>query len=126
MILRHMPNNNDVELDQLFAALADPTRRAVVQALVDRAEASVSELHEPHQMALPSFTQHLRVLESAGLISTRKQGRVRMVNIEAQTLTQAQKWLERQQKVWEARFDRLEALVTAMESDNKKETDNEL
>ncbi|MEM1377592.1 MAG: metalloregulator ArsR/SmtB family transcription factor [Pseudomonadota bacterium] len=107
-----MPNNQDIELDQLFSALADPTRRAVVQMLVEKQNASVSELHAPHAMALPSFTQHLKVLEDAGLISTRKQGRVRMVNIEAQTLTKAQKWLEHQRKVWEARFDRLDALLS--------------
>ncbi|MEO1748338.1 MAG: metalloregulator ArsR/SmtB family transcription factor, partial [Pseudomonadota bacterium] len=68
-----MPNNHDIELDQLFAALADPTRRAVVQALAKKDKLSVSELHAPHTMALPSFTQHLKVLEDAGLISTRKQ-----------------------------------------------------
>ncbi|MEL6203342.1 MAG: metalloregulator ArsR/SmtB family transcription factor [Pseudomonadota bacterium] len=116
-----MPNNYDIELDQLFAALADPTRRAVVQALVQKEKLSVSELHAPHAMALPSFTQHLKVLEDAGLISTRKQGRVRMVNIEAQRLTRAQTWLEHQRKVWEARFNRLEALL----EQSKTEGDNQ-
>ncbi|MEO0543180.1 MAG: metalloregulator ArsR/SmtB family transcription factor [Pseudomonadota bacterium] len=115
-----MPNNHDTQLDQLFAALADPTRRAVVQMLVERQEASVSELHEPHKMALPSFTQHLKVLESAGLISSRKQGRVRMVNIEAQPLSQAQKWLERQRKAWEARFDRMDALLQKFDKEDDK------
>ena len=109
-----MPNNSDTELDQLFSALADPTRRAVVEQLT-RGPASVSDLAAPHDMALPSFTQHLKVLETAGLISTRKQGRVRMVNIEAQPLSDAQKWLERQRKIWEARFDRLDALVMELE-----------
>ncbi|MEL6436633.1 MAG: metalloregulator ArsR/SmtB family transcription factor [Pseudomonadota bacterium] len=108
-------------MDQLFSALADPTRRAVVQMLAEKKQASVSELHAPHDMALPSFTQHLKVLESAGLISTRKKGRVRMVNIEAQQLTKAQKWLERQRKVWEARFDRLDALVTSLEQSENRE-----
>lgn len=109
-----MPNQLDTQLDHLFAALADPTRRAVVERLT-RGPASVSDLAAPHDMALPSFTQHLKVLENAGLISTRKQGRVRMVNIEAQPLTDAQKWLERQRKLWETRFDQLDALVMAME-----------
>lgn len=114
-----MPNHQDIELDQLFSALADPTRRAVVQMLAGKKQASVSELAAGHDMALPSFTQHLKVLEQAGLISTRKQGRVRMVNIEAKPLTAAQKWLEEQRAVWEARFDRLDALVMQMEQEDK-------
>ena len=122
-----MPNHSDQQLDHLFAALADPTRRAVVERLT-KGPASVSDLAAPHAMALPSFTQHLKVLESAGLISTRKQGRVRMVNIEAQPLTDAQTWLERQRKIWEARFDRLDALVMEMErnaADTAKEEPGE-
>ncbi|MEN0000479.1 MAG: metalloregulator ArsR/SmtB family transcription factor [Pseudomonadota bacterium] len=120
-----MPNYSETQLNDLFAALADPTRRAIIQTLADKPQQSVSELAKPHDMALPSFTQHLKVLEAAGLISTRKVGRVRMVNIEAQPLTHAQKWLERQRKAWEARFDRLEALVTAMEQTEDPEADNE-
>lgn len=115
MIVRLMPNHIDTRLDHLFAALADPTRRAVIERLTV-GPASVSDLAAPHDMALPSFTQHLKVLENAGLISTRKKGRVRMVNIEAQPLTDAQRWLERQRKLWEARFDRLDALVMEMEA----------
>lgn len=110
-----MPKQTDSQLDQLFAALADPTRRAVVQQLTS-GPSSVSDLAAPHDMALPSFTQHLKVLEKAGLISTKKRGRVRMVNIEARRLTAAQTWLEEQRRVWEARFDRLDELVTEMEA----------
>ncbi|MEO1703616.1 MAG: metalloregulator ArsR/SmtB family transcription factor [Pseudomonadota bacterium] len=120
-----MPNQNDTDLDQLFAALSDPTRRAIVQTLVKQDEASVSALHEPHNMALPSFTQHLKVLENAGLISTRKKGRVRMVNIEARTLSHAQKWLEKQRQDWEARFDRLDALVASLDITSNGEAGNE-
>lgn len=109
-----MPNHNDSQLDQVFSALADPTRRAVVQRLASMQQASVSELHADHAMALPSFMQHLKVLENAGLVSTRKEGRMRVVNIEAQPLSDAQKWLERQRRVWEARFDRLDALLATM------------
>ncbi|MEM0899146.1 MAG: metalloregulator ArsR/SmtB family transcription factor [Pseudomonadota bacterium] len=106
-----MPNYTDRELDQLFSALADPTRRKVVEALVISQPLSVSDLHASHQMALPSFTQHLKVLADAGLISTQKRGRVRMVTIEAEQLSRVQQWLEHQRKAWEARFDRLEALL---------------
>lgn len=120
MIVRLMPNHSDTELDQLFSALADPTRRAVVERLTE-GPASVSDLAAPHDMALPSFTQHLKVLEAAGLISTRKQGRVRMVNIEARPLSEAQKWLEHQRKIWEARFDRLDALVLELEQNTNEE-----
>ncbi len=118
-----MPNQTDTQLDQLFSALADPTRIAVVERLM-RGPASVSDLAAPHDMALPSFTQHLKVLETAGLISTRKQGRVRMVNIEAQPLSRAQTWLERQRAIWEARFDRLDALVMEMEKNAENTAGN--
>jgi DNA-binding transcriptional ArsR family regulator len=98
-------------LDDIFQALADPTRRAVVQRL-GRGPASVSELAEPFDMALPSFMKHIRFLEASGWIRTRKEGRVRTCTIEGKPLAAATAWLADQRALWEGRTDRLEQFVT--------------
>ncbi|MDA7425206.1 ArsR/SmtB family transcription factor [Thalassococcus lentus] len=104
----------DNNLDLFFAAIADPTRRAVVERLVE-GPASVSELHAPHQMALPSFMKHLGKLEEAGLVRSVKSGRVRTLHIEAAPLADAEAWLNRQRGQWSRRLDRLQALAEANE-----------
>ena len=104
----------DNDLDSFFAALADPTRRAVIERLV-RGPAPVSELHAPHDIALPSFLKHLKKLESAGLVRSEKSGRVRTVHIEAAPLAQAESWLNQQRRLWEGRLDRLQALAESLE-----------
>lgn len=93
-------------LDTIFQALADPTRRAVLQSL-GAAPASVSTLAEPFDMALPSFMKHIRVLEQSGLIRSRKSGRVRICEIQPERLAQAESWIAEQRALWEARTDRL-------------------
>lgn len=105
-----MANNSD--LDNVFRALADPTRRAVVQQL-SAGPASVSELAEPFDMALPSFVQHLRVLETSGLIRSSKKGRVRRCEIVVETVSLAEKWLTNRRTYWEKRLDALEKYVVA-------------
>ena len=97
-------------LDTFFAALADPTRRAVIERLT-KGSAPVSELHAPHDMALPTFMKHLSKLEDAGLVRTEKKGRVRTVHIEAAPLAAAEDWISRQRRLWEHRLDRLEDLA---------------
>lgn len=109
-----MPNY-DTALDTVFRALADPTRRAVVQRL-SRGPASVSELAEPFEMALPSFLQHLKVLEESGLVRSRKEGRVRQCEIATEQLEAAEKWIGEQRAIWEARLDRLEAVVRQLKA----------
>lgn len=104
-----MPNQES-QLDTVFRALADPTRRAVVRQLC-RGPASVKELAQPFDMALPSFLQHLRVLEDGGLVETRKQGRVRMCEIRPAELSEAERWIADLRAIWEARFDRLDAFL---------------
>ncbi|MBZ9938624.1 metalloregulator ArsR/SmtB family transcription factor [Mesorhizobium sp. BR1-1-16] len=106
-------------LDGLFQALADPTRRAVLGRL-GRGPASISELAEPFDMALPSFMKHIHVLEQSGWISTRKQGRVRTCAIETAPLAIVDDWLVAQRKLWEARTDRLEQFLA--DTANPKET----
>ncbi|PZO02986.1 MAG: transcriptional regulator [Hyphomicrobiales bacterium] len=97
-------------LDETFRALADPTRRAVVRAL-GRGPASVSELARPFEMALPSFLQHLRVLEASGLVITAKTGRVRTCTLRTEPLAAAEDWLEAQRSLWTKRLDQLDAFV---------------
>src|SRR5689334_8114601 len=96
----------DLDLDRVFAALADRTRRDILMALGD-GEQSVSELAQPHGMSLPGFMKHLRVLEEAGLIARAKEGRVVRCELSAQPLQEAAVWLSRYEKFWTERFDAL-------------------
>src|SRR3977135_988568 len=107
-----MPNQS-VELSNVFQGLSDPTRRAVV-ARLSSGPASVSELARPFQMALPSFTQHLNVLEDCGLVKSRKVGRVRTYELSPARLKLAQGWLEQQRSVWESRLDRLDSYLAKL------------
>ncbi|WP_020107707.1 helix-turn-helix transcriptional regulator [Nocardia sp. 348MFTsu5.1] len=112
------------ELNSVFQALADPTRRAVLGRL-GQGPASISELAEPFDMALPSFMKHIRLLEASGWIRTNKAGRVRTCAIEKEQFAVAESWLAEQRAVWEGRTDRLEQFVTSDHhntSDNNKET----
>jgi DNA-binding transcriptional ArsR family regulator len=97
-------------IDRVFRALADPTRRRVVERL-SRSPASVGELAQPFDMALPSFVQHLRVLEACGLVKSKKAGRVRTFHLEPRRLHVATHWLDKQRTLWERRFDRLDDLL---------------
>ena len=100
-----MPNY--AALGPVFHALADPTRRAVVERL-SRGPASVTELARPFGMALPSFTQHLGVLERSGLVRSHKAGRVRTYALDTRPLNTAVGWLAQQRSTWEQRLDRLD------------------
>jgi DNA-binding transcriptional ArsR family regulator len=97
-------------VDGVFQALADPTRRAVVERL-GRGPAATSELALPFAMALPSFTQHMGVLERCGLVESRKRGRVRTYRLVAEPLEAAERWIASQRHNWERRLDQLDAYV---------------
>ncbi|WP_432947979.1 ArsR/SmtB family transcription factor [Kribbella sp. CA-253562] len=99
------------EVDDVFVALADPTRREVVQRL-GRGPTSVGELAREFPMTLPSFMKHVRTLEANGLIRTVKAGRVRTCVLNRDRLALVDDWLEEQRAIWEERTDRLEQLVT--------------
>lgn len=99
-------------LNGLFQALADPTRRAILNRL-GAGPAAVSELAAPFSMALPSFLKHIRQLESAGWIFTRKDGRTRLCSLSPAAMVATESWLSRQRGIWEARSDRLEHFVTS-------------
>ena len=96
-----------VEIEKIFHALGDPTRRAVVERL-SRGPAGVSDLAVKFKMALPSFTQHLGVLEKSGLVRSEKKGRVRTYYLAPARLREAQIWLKDQRKMWEKRLDSLD------------------
>jgi DNA-binding transcriptional ArsR family regulator len=100
-----MPNQFG-SLDQVFQALADPTRRNMVERLV-RGPASVTELSRPQAMSLPAAMQHLQVLEACGLVRSAKAGRVRTCHIEPDVLRAAEDWIASQRTAWEGRLDRL-------------------
>lgn len=97
-------------LEAVFHALANPTRRAVVNRL-SRGPATVGDLAEPFDMALPSFMQHLAVLERAGLVRSRKEGRVRTCRLDPGPLELAEDWMAEQRTLWERRLDRLDAYL---------------
>jgi DNA-binding transcriptional ArsR family regulator len=106
-----MPNQQAVQLDRVFHGLADPTRRAVLGKL-SNGPAAVSELAEPFNMSLPSFLQHLDVLEHCGLVKSRKAGRVRTYRLTPQPLRVAEGWLEKQRSLWNRRLDQLDTYLT--------------
>jgi DNA-binding transcriptional ArsR family regulator len=103
-------------VDGIFRALSDPTRRHVLERLSAR-PASVSELAAPYRMALPSFVEHLKVLERSGLVRSRKTGRVRTYRLASERLKLAEDWLGRQRTVWERRLDRLDDYLLKMKEE---------
>jgi DNA-binding transcriptional ArsR family regulator len=103
------------QTDSIFAALADPTRRAVLEQLSAGAQ-PVGYLARPHAMALPSFLRHIEVLEAAGLVVTRKQGRQRIVALKPRALAPVEDWLAGQKRLWEGRLTRLEVLARRLEA----------
>lgn len=102
------------QLDSFFSALADPTRRAVVERLTI-GPAPVSTLHAAHDMALPTFLRHLKVLEQSGLVTSTKKGRVRTFEMRADALRAGADWFESHKSMWEGRMNRLARLADQME-----------
>ncbi len=110
-------NQEPAPLDACFAALADPTRRTMLQRL-QAGEASVSELAEPFAVSLPAVMKHIRVLEEAGLVTTRKHGRTRHVRLRAAPLGAANAWLSTYRRFWDERLDALQDLLELEQEDN--------
>ena len=105
-------------LDATFAALADPTRRAILARLA-RGECTVTELAAPFAMTMPAISKHLRVLERAGLVTRRREAQLRPCRLEAAPLKEVAEWAERYRAIWEGRLDRLESYL---ENLNVRET----
>src|SRR5467141_3375629 len=106
-------------LDTVFAALADPTRRAILARLA-AGEASVTDLAEPFPMSQPAISKHLKVLERAGLISRGRDAQRRPCRIEGKPLADASGWLEEYRRIWEGNFQRLDALLDELQTQQKK------
>ena len=112
-----MPNQS-VQLDRVFQALANPTRRAVLERL-GRGDAPMTELARPFGMALPSFAQHLDVLEDCGLVRSRKSGRVRTYRLAPQRLKTAEHWMVKQRSIWERRLDQLDTYLNDLKEQTR-------
>jgi len=103
------------DLTQTFAALGDPTRMAILSRLAGEGDLTVQEIAEPFAMSLPAVSQHLNVLERAGLITRGRDGQKRPCSLRAEGLAEATRWLNHTREAWEARFDRLERFLAATE-----------
>jgi len=106
IIVNHMVKHSDDTLDYTFAALADPTRRRILESLSHR-EWRVTDLAEPFDMSLPAVSKHLRVLERAGLLKRRRLGREHYLQLEAKPMSRAASWIEHYRKFWEGSLDNL-------------------
>ena len=107
--------NTAASLDTTFAALADPTRRAIL-ARLSRGDASVTDLAAPFAMSQPAISRHLKVLERAGLVSRRRDAQRRPVHLEARPLAEATGWLEDYRQFWERRFAKLDTLLDELKA----------
>jgi DNA-binding transcriptional ArsR family regulator len=112
-----MPNQM-AQLNLVFQALADPTRRAVVERL-SRGPTATTELAQPFKMALPSFLQHLDVLQKCGLVQSRKSGRVRTYELAPNTLKEAEDWLSAQRSLWERSLDQLDSFLEGLKEQSE-------
>ncbi|QIR40984.1 winged helix-turn-helix transcriptional regulator [Tolypothrix sp. PCC 7910] len=112
------------QLSVTFAALADPTRRAILAHLAN-GEASVTELAQPFEMSLPAISKHLKVLERAGLIARGREAQWRPCRLEAQTLKEAADWIEQYRQFWEQNLDRLDEYLQQLQAeDNKRDRES--
>jgi DNA-binding transcriptional ArsR family regulator len=115
-----MANNNmNDQITSTFAALADPTRRAIL-ARLSLGETSVTELAAPFEMSMPAVSRHLKVLERAGLISRGREAQWRPCKLNPKPLKEAAEWLEEYRQFWEQRFDRLEEYLKTMQTKEKR------
>jgi DNA-binding transcriptional ArsR family regulator len=106
-------------LNRTFAALADPTRRRILEHLA-QGDRCVTDLAKPYRMSLPAVSKHLRVLERAGLIRRQRCGRVHQLKLEAEPMKDAQQWIEEYRRFWEKNLDRLEDYLKQMQTPEKK------
>src|SRR5262249_47310819 len=118
VILNHMVNYNQAQLDRTFGALAHPIRRGILARLAS-GEVTVAELAKPHGVSAPAISKHLRILEKAGLMSREKRGREHRCKLEADRMKQAEAWIEHYRQFWEASLDRLEAYLKEIQLKEK-------
>lgn len=116
-----MVNYQERQLDRIFAALVDETRRAILARLEREASASVSELAKPFAIKLPAVMKHLAVLQDAGLITRSKAGRIVTVRLRPEPMRDAMDWLRRYERFWSQTLDRLTAYAESQEAETRKE-----
>jgi DNA-binding transcriptional ArsR family regulator len=116
-------NSDDDTLSATFAALADPTRRAILARLA-QGEATVMELAEPFDMTLPAISKHLKVLERAGLITRGRDAQWRPCKLDAGPLRDVSDWVEQYRHIWEQRFDRLDDYLNELKANSEEQTDD--
>ena len=115
---RKQAASRTARLDAVFAALADPTRRAIIERL-SRSEARVTEVAEPFPISLNAVSKHIRVLEASGVIERHRQGRDHILSINAHSLDEVDGWIERTRRYWEKRLDAMEHLLRELKKDHK-------
>jgi DNA-binding transcriptional ArsR family regulator len=118
LIVNHMVKCSSRMLDRTFSALADPTRRHILEHLA-HGDRCVTDLAKPYSMSLPAVSKHLRVLERAGLVRRRRDGRVHRLKLEARPMQEAQKWIEEYRRFWEESFDRLDEYLKQLQAKEK-------
>ena len=114
-----MVKHSAAMLDRTFSALADPTRRRILEQLA-QGDHCVTDLARPYRMSLPAVSKHLRVLEGAGLIRRHRRGRVHELKLEARPMKEAHAWIEEYRRFWEANLDRLEDFLKRLRTEEKK------
>lgn len=117
--VRRRSSVRDREVGLVFRALADPTRRRIVERLA-AGSASMTELARPFKMALPSFAQHMRVLETSNIVLSQKEGRVRRYELAPQSLEVSELWMHSQREIWEQRLDRMRDYVERLATNKEK------
>ena len=120
-MLHRMAKYEAASLDRTFAALTDPTRRAILARLASQGSASISELADPFAIKLPAVMKHLDVLDAAGLIMRSKRGRTVTVRLSPEPMREAWEWLRRYEHFWSPRLDRLAAYAESKEAEARKE-----
>lgn len=118
-LVNHMVNYSPRVLNRTFGALADPTRRRILEHLAD-GDRCVTDLAKPHNMSLPAVSKHLRVLERAGLVRRARCGRTHTLKLQAKPLQQAQAWIETYRHFWEERLDRLDDYLKQLQHTSSK------
>ena len=119
----HMVKCTPRTLDRTFGALADPTRRRILESLA-HGDRCVTDLAKPHRMSLPAVSKHLRVLEKAGLVCRQRDGRVHRLKLQAAPMQQAAQWIEEYRRFWEASFDRLDEYLNKLQQKEKEKHDS--
>jgi len=118
-----MVEHNSKVLDRTFGALADPTRRRILAQLAE-GEECVTELARPHAMSLAAVSKHLIVLEKAGLVKRRRDGRLHSLTLEAEPMHEAEAWLNRYRKFWEGNLDQFEKYLDTLQKKENKHDDD--